>query len=430
MHPATGRVAFLHADALRAAFSHVDTYGVMTSLKYGLGAVLLAVTTSAGAQTAQSGTQEPDSRPITLGTLQVFPSISLREVGLDSNIYNSSFLAREDFTYTVAPRVRADLPLGDAHLVGTGALGFVYFQKSKDQESVNAAASGLFEVREGRIRPSLQGGFSRSRERRGDVDVRALSVSTNGRAGVDLGISGVTSLTTWVVREKTAYASGEQFHGQDLSDQLDRETTTYAAGARFDLTPLTSVVAAAALEQVRFTVDRIRDADSFKFVPTVSFAEGAILNGQASAGLRDFRPLANVMPPFRGMVAGGDIRFNIAGVTRFEVRGNRDLVYSYEELQPYYLDSGGHITLYQRLVGPVDLIALAGRRVYRYETVRGLTLPERVETMTNWGGGVGVRIDDNLRFSFTFDRERRISTTSSLREFERIRAFGALEYVP
>jgi hypothetical protein len=404
----------------------------MTSLKCGLCAVLLVAATSAGAQTVQSAaaTSEPAGRPIALGSVLVYPSLSLREVGLDSNIYNSSILAREDFTYTVAPVVRAELPLGDARLAGTGALGFVYFQKSKDQESVNGAASGLFEVREGRIRPSLQGGYSRNRERRGDVDVRALSVSTNGRAGLDVGVSGITSLTAWVMREQTAYASGEQFQGQDLSDQLDRRTTTYAGGARFDLTPLTSLVAAAALEQVRFTVERMRDADSWKFVPTINFAEGAILNGQASAGLRDFRPLSRAMPPFRGLVAGGDIRFSIAGVTRFVLRGNRDLVYSYEELQPYYLDSGGHITLYQRVVGPVDLIALAGRRVYRYEAVRGLTLPERIETMTNWGGGVGVRIDDNMRLTFTLDRERRISTASSLREFERIRAFGALEYVP
>ena len=338
---------------------------------------LLALATAAGAQTAQSEaiSPEPPGRPITLGSVQVYPSISLRDVGLDSNIYNSSVRGREDFTYTVAPGVRAELPLGDARLVGTGGLGFVFFQKSKDQESMNGAASGLFEVREGRIRPSLQGGVSRSRERRGDVDVRALSVSTNGRAGVDVGVSGITSLTTWVVREKTDYASGERFLGRDLSDQLDRETTTFAAGARFDLTPLTSVVAAAALEQVRFTVNRIRDADSWKLAPTVSFAEGAILNGQAFAGMRDFRPLTNALPPFRGLIAGGDVRFSVASVSRFELRGNRDLVYSYDELQPYYLDSGGQVTLYQRVVGPVDAIALAGRRVFRYETVTGVTDP-------------------------------------------------------
>ena len=316
----------------------------MTPPKCGLVAVLLAVAIAAGAQTVQSeadvaGARRPADhawqRPGV--SLDLAARRGLRFEHLQRVVRGQ----REDFTYTVAPYVRTELPLGDARLVGTGGLGFVFFQKTKEQQSLNGAASGLFEVREGRIRPSLLGGFSRSRERRGDVDVRALSVSTSGRAGVDVGVSGITSLTTWVVREKTDYASGERFLGRDLSDQLDRETTTFAAGARFDLTPLTSVVAAAALEQVRFTVDRIRDADSWKLVPTVSFAEGAILNGQAFAGMRDFRPLTNALPPFRGLIAGGDVRFSVASVTRFELRGNRDLVYSYDELQPYYLDSGG-----------------------------------------------------------------------------------------
>ena len=406
----------------------------MTPPQCGLAAVLLAVAIAAGAQTVPSEAEspEPAGRPITLGSFEVYPSVSLRNVGFDSNIYNAPAGAREDFTYTVAPYVRTELPLGDARLVGTGGLGFVFFQKTKEQQSLNGGASGLFEVREGRIRPSLLGGFSRSRERRGDVDKRALSVSTSGRAGVDVGVSGVTSLTAWVAREKTDYASGERFLGRDLSDQLDRETTTFAAGARLDLTPLTSVVVAAALEQARFTEDRFRDADSWKLVPTVSFAEGAILTGQAFAGMRDFRPLTNALPPFRGFIAGGDVRFSIASVTRFELRGNRDLVYSYEELQPYYLDSGGQVTLYQRLVGPVDAIALVGRRVFRYQTMTAITVPGRIETMTTWGGGVSFRVDDddNMRFSFTVDREWRVSTSSALRAFERTRAFATLEYLP
>jgi hypothetical protein len=162
----------------------------------------------------------------------------------------------------------------------------------------------------------------------------------------------------------------------------------------------------------------------------VHFAEGAILNGQAFAGLRDFRPLSRAMPPFRGLVAGGDIRFSIAGVSRFELRGNRDLVYSYDEIQPYYLDSGGQATLSQRVIGPIDAIALVGRRRFRYQTLTGVTMPGRIETMTLWGGGVGVRVDDNMRFTFTVDRENRVSTASALREFERTRAFAALEYLP
>jgi hypothetical protein len=400
----------------------------MTSPKRGLmAAALSAVAAVSGAQTVQS---EPVGQPVLVGSLQLFPSIAIRDVGVDSNIYNAAGGAREDFTYTVAPRLRAELPIGNARLVGTGGLGFVFFRTSKDQESLNSAATGVFEVREGRVRPSLQAGFSRGRQRRGDVDVRALSVSTNGRAGVDVVVSAVTSLTAWVARESTAYASGERFLTQDLSARLDRETTTFAAGARLDLTPLTSVVAAAEREQVRFAVARTRDADSWKLAPTVRFAEGAILTGQAFAGLRDFRPLSGAMPSFRGLVAGGDVRFSIAGVSRVELKANRDLVYSYDDIQPYFMDSGGQALLSQRLIGPIDAIALAGRRRFRYQTMNGVAAPTRVETLTNWGGGIGVRVDENVRFTFTVDRENRVSTASALRQFERTRAFAALEYLP
>jgi hypothetical protein len=405
----------------------------MSSLKLGLAAALFAGAAGlANAQTmqAETVTPEPVREPIRLGSVNVYPSLSLRDVGVDSNIYNAAGGRREDFTYTVAPRVMTELPIGDARLVGTGGLGFVFFRTSKDQESVNSSASGLFDVREGRVRPSLQAGYSRSRQRRGDIDVRALTVATNGRAGVDVTVSGVTSLTAWVVREKTEYASGEMFFGQDLGDQLDRKSTTFAAGARLDLTPFTSVVTAAELEQVRFTVARTRDADSYKFLPTVRFAEGAIVTGSAFAGLRDFRPLSGAMPSFRGFVAGGDIRFTIAQVSRFELRGNRDIVYSYDNFQPYYMDSGGQVTLAQRVIGPVEAIALAGRRRFRYQTLRNVVMPGRIETMSLWGGGIGVRVDDHMRLTFTLDRERRVSTQSAQRQFERIRAFASLEYLP
>ncbi len=53
----------------------------------------------------------------------------------------------------------------------------------------------------------------------------------------------------------------------------------------------------------------------------------------------------------------------------------------------------------------------------------------RFETITTWGGGVGVRLDDNVRFTFTLDRERRLST-QGIRQYDRTRAFAAVEYVP
>ena len=370
------------------------------------------------------------NRPVALGSVQIYPSLSIRDVGMDSNVYNSSQVIRDDFTYTVAPRLLAEMPLGNGRVVGTGGAGFVFFRDNKDQQSINAAVTGLYDIRKGRVRPSLEVGMNRSRQRTGDIDVRALGVSRNGRAAIELGLSGITSFTAWVARDNTEFAPGQAFRGMDLADQLDRKTTTFAAGARFDLTPLTTMVVAAEYEQLRFTVSRFRDSDSLRLTPTVRFGEGAVINGQAFVGIRDFRPVQPVMAPFRGLVAGGDLQYTLLGVTKFEGRVTRDIVHSYDELQPYYLDAGGQLTVSQRVVGPVDAIVLAGRRRLQYEARLDAGVESRRETVTVYGGGFGVRVDDNMRMTFTVDREKRVSSGPALRQYERTRAFVSLEYQP
>jgi hypothetical protein len=370
------------------------------------------------------------NRPVSLGSVQIYPSLSIRDVGMDSNVYNSSQVIRDDFTYTVAPRVLAEMPLGNGRVVGTGGAGFVFFRDNKDQQSVNASITGLYDIRKGRVRPSLEVGMNRSRQRTGDIDVRALGVSRNGRAAIEVGLSGITSFTAWAARDNTEFAPGQAFRGIDLAAQLDRKTTAFAAGARFDLTPLTTMVVAAEYEQLRFVVSRFRDSNSLRITPTVRFGEGAVINGQASVGVRDFRPTQPVMAPFRGLVAGGDLQYTLLGVTKFEGRLTRDIVYSYDELQPYYLDAGGQLTVSQRVVGPIDAIVLGGRRQLQYEARLDAGIEGRQETVTVYGGGFGVRVDDNMRMTFTVDREKRVSSGPVLRQYERTRAFVSLEYKP
>jgi hypothetical protein len=389
---------------------------------------------AAGAAAGQSVQPEPVSapapnQPLMFGNLQVSPSLAIRDIGIDSNVYNASTVVREDFTYTVAPHVKAETPFGNARLVGTGGLAFVFFHTSKDQQSLNGSASGLVDVPKGRIRPSVQYGISRSRQRSGDIDVRALSRAANGRAGLDVGLSGITSVTGWVARDLTRFDDEEVFRGAHLASQLDRTTTTFAGGARLDLTPLTSVVAAAEFERTRFTAASFRDADSLKIAPSVRFAEGAIINGQASLGFRDFRPLSPMLFDYRGLIASGDLRFTVLSVTRITVQASRDLNYSFDESQPYYMEAGARTTVSHHVTGPVDAIGLVGRYRRQYETRTDVTTAARFETITTWGGGVGVRVDDSMRFTFTVDRERRLSTVG-IRQYDRTRAFAAVEYVP
>jgi hypothetical protein len=147
-------------------------------------------------------------------------------------------------------------------------------------------------------------------------------------------------------------------------------------------------------------------------------------------GLRDFRPLQAVIPQFRGLIAGGDLRYTLLGVTRFEGHLTRDVSYSFDEFQPFYLESGGRVTVTQRLVGPLEAIGQAGRRHLRYQTRIDAGVAGRVETVSAWGGGVGVRLDEGVRVTFTVDRERRVSPESTVRQYDRTRAFASLEYRP
>ncbi len=91
------------------------------------------------------------------------------------------------------------------------------------------------------------------------------------------------------------------------------------------------------------------------------FAEGAIITGQASLGFRDFRPLSPLLFDYRGLIANGDLRFTILSVTRVTVQASRDLSYSYDELQPYFVEGGARTTVSHHVAGPVDAIGLVGR---------------------------------------------------------------------
>ncbi len=71
-----------------------------------------------------------------------------------------------------------------------------------------------------------------------------------------------------------------------------RRPTSSAAGARFRLTPFTSLTAVAEIQRDRFETSPERDADSLRLAPSVEFDNGAALTGRAQAGYRVFRPLS------------------------------------------------------------------------------------------------------------------------------------------
>jgi hypothetical protein len=392
---------------------------------------LAGLVASPGVVSAQITSPPLPSRSLfQTGPLTFYPALTINDAGFDRNVLGDHVAPREDYTYTVTPRLQAALPMGPSRLIGTGSAGFVYFRTLKEQQTVNGFASARFDTPKGRARPFGEVYFARTRER-SDVDIlqRVRRMQSGGSAGLDLQLSAVTALTGWVQRTDTAYDDKERYLGVDLATELNHRSQLVAAGTRLFVTPLTTIVAAVEYEQHRFDRTLLRDANSLRIVPTIELASGAFITGRFAAGYRDFTPLNPALPRYRGFVANARASYTLLGATRFDLEADRDVDFSFDGTQPYFLQSGARVTISQRIVGPLELVVVGGRRRVEYQADEAITLPQ-TDRIVETGAGFAVRVNDDVRLTFVYDRLDRQSNGRFGREFERRRVLGSLTFVP
>ena len=256
--------------------------------------VLLVV--SAPRLAAQTSQMPPAGEAAFLvGPVTLYPSIVLRDVGFDSNIRNEADEAKEDFTLTAQPRLRAAVPFGSTLLSASATVGFVYYATYKEQQSINRLFEGRLEGSTSRLRPFLAATLNHTRERAGyEIDARVLRQETSVSGGAELKLTGITSLTASYRRTTQNYGDDERFLGTALADQLDHTTDVASAGVRYALTPLTTVSVDMELQRDRFDTSAIRDADSVRVMPGVQFSPDAVITGRVAMGFRQFTPRASV----------------------------------------------------------------------------------------------------------------------------------------
>ena len=133
---------------------------------------------------AQTSPSPPgDAATWLVGPVTLYPSIVLRDIGFDSNVLNEPDAAKEDFTLTAQPRLRAAVPFGSTLLSGSATVGFVYYATYKEQQSINRLFEGRLENTAGRLRPFLAAALTHSRERSGyEIDARVLRGIPQSRA--------------------------------------------------------------------------------------------------------------------------------------------------------------------------------------------------------------------------------------------------------
>jgi hypothetical protein len=396
----------------------------------------LAVMLCCGASVARAQTVPAESDPadngrIKAGPLSVSPRFEILNAGVDSNVFDDPDTPREDYTATFRPGLDGTLRFGPGRLVFRSWLDAVYFQKYRDERTLNRFGDLRLEARLNRFVPFVMASGLSARERPNrEIDLRAERREQAFGGGASLKIVSRTSLVASARRQIIRYTAQQFFRGEDLSRQLNEHRDTVQGGVRIMLTPLTSLAVLATQERDRFDHSPDRDADTLRVAPTLEFDASALISGSVTVGYRRFTPLHETMPGFRGLVAQAATRYTLLGRTRFDGQFNRDVDYSYEEQLPYYVRTGGGLTVTQMLGGPFDVQGTVSRERLEYRS-RALTVANpdapAADRLDVAGGGVGYRLGDTARLGFNVEFTRRRGQTAD-RSYDRRRIFGSVTY--
>jgi hypothetical protein len=393
-------------------------------------ACALSVAAPCAAQTPEDVRRDAQ---IHLGPVYATPRFAVKEFGVDTNVFNNQE-EKKDFTFTFVPRADVWVPFGRRALLTTGVgSDVVFYQHYASERSINPEIRQRADVFVGRITPFVEAGYLRTRQRPNyEIDARSLRHERTLRGGVNVRL--FTKIGVEVASEyrPVTYAADASFNDVNLRETLNRTTTTHSIVARYAATPLTTFVLRAETGRDRFELAPLRDADSVRFVPGVEFKPRALISGSAHIGFQRFSPLSSSLEPFSGVVAATTLSYTIRGATRVTVNVDRDLTYSYEHVQPYFVMDGYGLTVRRQIVGSID--AIAGMQHQRF-SYRDLLLPgatpadlDRVDVMRAWSGNVGYRIGQGMRAGFGAVYRERHTNSRRFVDYQGFRLITSVDY--
>jgi hypothetical protein len=162
----------------------------------------------------------------------------------------------------------------------------------------------------------------------------------------------------------------------------------------------------------RFILSPIRDGNSTKVSAGVSLKPRALISGSARIGVGQFSALNNVMPDYRGLIATADLLYRLPSLTEFRLTAERDLRFSFEPTQPYYIANGIGLTGRQGLVGRFDVEGSWRRYLYQYRDFNNGSTSDRADVTHNVGVAIGYTIRRGIRVSVGISYWDRNSTTA------------------
>ena len=379
---------------------------------------------------AQPPAEAPaDERPTyTLGPVVVRPRLLLNNMGVDGNVFNEADDPKSDWIFGAQPDVELSVRPGRARLVWVSGAEFVYYHRYDSERSVNRAQTLSAEYDLNVLRPFATYTTSHTSARPNmEIDLRARRHPRSYSVGSTVKFASRFSGTALVRKTREEYDGDITFREQELAETLNHRGTIYEGSIVFQATPITSLSVVMAHEKLRFDASPLRDSTSIRIAPTVTFSPFGLLNGSASVGVRKFEGDSALMPAYTGILMNGTLSTVLLDRFRIDTRFTRDVQYSYEETLPFYVLTGGRVTLAAQLTDRFDVRLTAGHDRMNYRAFLGERAPG-ADKMHLYGGGVGFYIGDKTRLVLQTEFTDRASARDRAREFSNRRIFATMTW--
>jgi hypothetical protein len=347
------------------------------------------------------------------GPLAINPTIALSSLGVDTNVFYAPEDPKRDFTMTWTPQAAVWLRMGRTWVTGTVREDLVYYKTYSTERAANLYERVGWVVPFNRVTLSVGSGYLSTRERPGfEIDARSQRSETSFDASADVRLFPKTSFAIRGERLTVDFDKAAVFLDSNLHFELNRTMTTGTATLKYQLTPLTAVSLIGSRERDTFEFSPLRDSTSTRVSAAVGFDPFALIKGNASLGYRDFEPEVAGLPNFRGLISDLDLSYTAFGRMRLGLRALRDVQYSFEIEEPYYVLSGATTSLTQQLFGPIDGVGRIGvqRLDYRNRFGAHVALTDRVDYVHTYGVGVGYRVGKDMRLGLNVDHQKRTSS--------------------
>jgi hypothetical protein len=189
-------------------------------------ALLIALSLSPASIAAAADPPAVPGAPVDMTRFVLAPSITLSDVGLDTNILTTAQDQKRDTTGNIKLELEPSLPFGRARLSGRLAARGAWFRQYAEERSLDTDDSMKLEVRLNRLTAHASGSYLHAHDRFDpEIFVRTLRTETAFEAGSDFSVSNKTNIGVALQHATVAFDVTTVALDTRLREALNRDMT-------------------------------------------------------------------------------------------------------------------------------------------------------------------------------------------------------------